>query len=53
MKTQNTKLHFTSNTVAELSDAKLDHVKGGSPVTAYIESIIRAKTYGTWLDFGL
>lgn len=50
MKTQNLKLIFNSQAVVELNDSNLNTIKGGSPVTDFIKSIIRTQTYGTWLD---
>jgi bacteriocin-like protein len=50
MKTQNTKLSFEKNTISELNDKTLNNINGGS--WTIVESIIRATTYGTWIDNG-
>lgn len=50
MKTKYNKLDFKRNVVVELNDNQIKRVNGGS--WTIIESIIRAKTYGTWIDHG-
>jgi len=50
MKTQNTKLIFQKDTIVELNDKQINKINGGS--WTVVESIIRATTYGTWIDHG-
>ena len=51
MRTQNTKLNFKKDSIVELNDSQISKIEGGS-LTIVIESIIRIKTYGTWIDHG-
>ncbi|WP_290701546.1 class I lanthipeptide [Lacinutrix sp.] len=50
MKLQHKKLTFKKDVIIELNDKQINKVNGGS--WTIVESIIRATTYGTWLDHG-
>ncbi|WP_417291541.1 hypothetical protein [Corallibacter sp.] len=55
MKTQEKQiaLLFNKTSIAELSNKEQLNVQGGtSTFTIVVETIIRTKTYGTWIDHG-
>ena len=50
MKTEKKKLNFRKDVIVELNDKQIENINGGS--WTVVESIIRATTYGTWIDNG-
>ena len=53
MKAQKTKmkLEFNKHAISELNDADMNAINGAT-ISIIIETIIRTKTYGTWIDHG-
>lgn len=54
MKTQkdSNALRLIKKDIAELNAVEMKDINGGFPTSIIIETIIRVKTYGTWIDYG-